>query len=134
MINSSKNEKNDERRIVGETDYVTERFAYDHEGREVASTNALGGVVTTSYDPRGNVTAVDGATYPLRMEYDLKGRRTSLKTTRDGESWDETRWALDPPRASAFPRPTPTTRRSPTPTPRTASPPAPHGRMEGGTS
>ena len=30
------------------------------------------------------------------MEYDLKGRRTSLKTTRDGESWDETRWALDP--------------------------------------
>ena len=56
----------------------------------------IGGVVTTSYDPRGNVTAVDGATYPLRMEYDLKGRRTALTTTRDGESWDETRWTLDP--------------------------------------
>ncbi|MBR6734102.1 MAG: RHS repeat-associated core domain-containing protein, partial [Kiritimatiellae bacterium] len=84
------------RTYTNATDYVTERFAYDHEGREIASTNALGSVVTTSYDPRGNVTAVDGATYPLRMEYDLKGRRTSLKTTRDGESWDETRWALDP--------------------------------------
>ena len=84
------------RTYTNETDYVTERFAYDHEGREVASTNTLGSVVTTSYDPRGNVTSVDGATYPLRMEYDLKGRRTSLKTTRDGESWDETRWALDP--------------------------------------
>ena len=84
------------RTYTNATDYVTERFAYDHEGREVASTNALGSVVTTSYDPRGNVTAVDGATYPLRMEYDLKGRRTALKTTRDGENWDETRWTLDP--------------------------------------
>ena len=84
------------RTYTNATDYVTERFAYDHEGREIASTNSLGGVVTTSYDPRGNVTAVDGATYPLRMEYDLKGRRTSLKTTRDGESWDTTRWPLDP--------------------------------------
>ena len=84
------------RTYTNATDYVTERFAYDHEGREVASTNTLGSVVTTSYDPRGNVVAVDGATYPLRMEYDLQGRRTSLKTTRDGESWDETRWALDP--------------------------------------
>ena len=84
------------RTYTNATDYVTERFTYDHEGREIASTNSLGGVVTTSYDPRGNVTAVDGATYPLRMEYDLKGRRTALKTTRDGESWDETRWTLDP--------------------------------------
>ena len=84
------------RAYTNETDYVTERFAYDHEGREVASTNALGDVVTTSYDPRGNMTAVDGATYPLRMSYDAQGRRTSLKTTRDGEIWDETRWVYDP--------------------------------------
>ena len=91
------------RTYTNETDYVTERFAYDHEGREIASTNALGSVVTTSYDPRGNVTAVDGATYPLRMEYDLKGRRTALTTFRDAGGaassppvGDTTRWTLDP--------------------------------------
>ncbi|MBR2940079.1 MAG: RHS repeat protein, partial [Kiritimatiellae bacterium] len=91
------------RTYTNETDYVTERFAYDHEGREIASTNALGNVVTTSYDPRGNVTAVDGATYPLRMEYDLQGRRTALTTFRDAGGaassppvGDTTRWTLDP--------------------------------------
>jgi RHS repeat-associated protein len=89
--------------LHSDTDYVTKRFAYDQEGREVASTNALGSVVTTSYDPRGNVTAVDGATYPLRMEYDLKGRRTALTTFRDAGGaassppvGDTTRWTLDP--------------------------------------
>ena len=83
------------RTYTNETDYVAERFAYDHEGREVASTNALGDVVATAYDPRGNVIAVDGATYPLRMSYDAQGCRMSLNTTRDGEIWDETRWPYD---------------------------------------
>ena len=48
------------------TDVVREFYAYDHEGRVTAVTNALGHVTTADYDARGNAVAVDGATYPLR--------------------------------------------------------------------
>ena len=39
--------------------------------------------------------AYDGATYPVRYTYDTAGRRTSLSTTRDGETGDTTIWAYD---------------------------------------
>ena len=74
---------------------VAEAYAYDAMGRRVAVTDALGQVVRTAYDAVGNVVAEDGATYPVRYGYDTAERRTSLATTRDGATWDVTRWAYD---------------------------------------
>ena len=71
-------------------------------GRLAAASNvrcavdALGGTVFRSFDPFGNATAEWGAAHPVRRTYDTQGRRTSLATTRDGVSWDVTRWAYDP--------------------------------------
>ena len=75
---------------------VAERFAYDAAGRRTAATNALGEATATVYDGAGRVVAESGATYPVRYGYDTEGRRTSMSTTRDGVSWDETRWTYDP--------------------------------------
>ena len=78
------------------TDVVREFYAYDHEGRVTAVTNALGNVTTTDYDARGNAVAVDGAAYPTRRSYDSENRLVSLRTTRDGgANWDETTWTYD---------------------------------------
>ena len=57
---------------------------------------ALGNTTCWAFDPLGNVAAEWGAAYPVRRTYDTQGRRTSLATTRDGISWDVTRWAYDP--------------------------------------
>jgi RHS repeat-associated protein len=70
-------------------------FAYDAAGRRVATTDALGNAVFTDYDAAGRVVAESGATYPVRKGYDAYGRWTSLKTTRDGSTWDETQWTYD---------------------------------------
>ena len=77
------------------TDVVTETYAYDQLGNRVTTTDALGNAVHKAYDPLGNVTAEWGATYPVRYEYDTQSRRTALATTRDGETWDTTRWTYD---------------------------------------
>lgn len=69
---------------------------YDAFGHPVAVTNAVGGVVTTAYDGAGNAVETGGAATPLRSAFDTEGRRISLATTRDGLSWDETRWTYDP--------------------------------------
>ena len=73
---------------------VTQRFC-DAFGRRVRTVNALGIETRTAYDAVGNVVAEDGATYPVRYGYDTAGRRTSLATTRDGATWDVTRWSYD---------------------------------------
>ena len=70
-------------------------FVYDAAGRLVATTDALGNTVFTDYDAAGRVVAESGATYPVRKGYDSYGRWTSLKTTRDGSTWDETQWTYD---------------------------------------
>jgi len=77
------------------SDAVTETYGYDALGRRVRTVNALGIETRAAYDAIGNVVAEDGATYPVRYGYDTAGRRTSLATTRDGATWDVTRWAYD---------------------------------------
>ena len=74
---------------------VRESYGYDEFGNRVAATNALGQVVETDYDAFGNVTAMRGATCPVEMDYDTENRRIALRTTRDGSTWDETRWTYD---------------------------------------
>ena len=77
------------------TEMVRESYGYDAFGNRTSVTNALGEVVETDYDVSGNVTAMRGATYPVEMDYDTESRRVALRTTRDGSTWDETRWAYD---------------------------------------
>ena len=74
---------------------MRESYGYDEFGNRVAATNALGQVVETDYDVFGNVTAMRGATYPIEMDYDTENHRVALRTTRDGSTWDETRWTYD---------------------------------------
>ena len=73
------------------------RYGYDARGNRVAETNELGEAVARAYDATGRVVSEGGDAYPLRFGYDSAGRRTSLRTTRDGENWDETRWKFDAP-------------------------------------
>ena len=77
------------------TDVVRESYGYDEFGNRTAVTNALGEVVESDFDVFGNVVALRGATYPVEMDYDTENRRTALRTTRDGVTWDETRWTYD---------------------------------------
>ena len=84
-------------RLLSKTDPAgfTTSYAYDAAGRRIATTDALGNTVSTDYDAAGRVVAESGATYPIRKGYDAYGRWTSLKTTRDGSTWDETQWTYD---------------------------------------
>ena len=78
------------------TEGVTETYAYDAFGRRILSVNALGDETTTEYDAVGNVIETAGATYPVWYEYDTAGRRTEMETTRNGRTWDRTRWTYNP--------------------------------------
>ncbi len=75
---------------------VAETHAYDMLGNRIATTDALSNTVSRTFDPFGRVLSEAGATYPVRFTYDTAGRRTSLSTTRDGETWDTTTWSYDP--------------------------------------
>ena len=70
-------------------------YGYDCRGNRCEVIDPLGNGTETLYDPDGNVVAEDGATYPTEVGYDTSNRRTALRTTRDGETWDETAWAYD---------------------------------------
>ena len=76
-------------------DAVSEFYAYDVLGNRIATTDALGNTVYKAFDPFGNLISEWGATYPVRYTYDTQNRRTSLSTTRDGDTWDVTRWIYD---------------------------------------
>ena len=80
---------------TNETEVVSESYAYDMLGNRIATTDALGNTVYKAFDPFGNLISEWGATYPVRYTYDTQNRRTSLSTTRDGETWDVTRWTYD---------------------------------------
>lgn len=84
-----------ETRTPTATNDLVEAYRYDMLGRRVETIDALGQSTYRAYDPLGNVTAEWGATYPARYEYDTAGRRILLATTRDGVTWDETRWTYD---------------------------------------
>ena len=71
-------------------------YAYDQFGNLAAVTNALGNAIVYEYDLRGRKTYEGGATYPVRYTYDVHDQRTSLSTTRNGETWDTTTWTFDP--------------------------------------
>lgn len=77
------------------TETVRESYGYDAFGNRTTVTNALGEVVESNFDVFGNVTAMRGATYPVEMDYDTENRCVALRTTRDGLTWDETRWTHD---------------------------------------
>ena len=81
---------------TNETEGMTETYAYDTFGRRISTVNALGDETTIEYDAVGNVIETAGATYPVRYEYDTAGRRTAMRTTQDGSTWDVTRWTYDP--------------------------------------
>ena len=86
-----------ERRVyTNDVGFVTETFGYDACGRQTSAADALGNAVVTRYDAVGNVVERSGATWPVRFAYDTAGRRVSLSTTKDGRTWDETRWTYDP--------------------------------------
>ena len=71
-------------------------YAYDQFGNLAAVTNPLGKAIVYEYDLRGRKTYEGGATYPVRYTYDVHDQRTSLSTTRNGETWDTTTWTFDP--------------------------------------
>jgi len=101
--------------VTNETTYgsltAVTATAYDSQGRAVSQTDALGNAVFTAYDRAGNVTAQWGAIYPVAYEYDTRGRRIAMATTRDdtfdfasvtnssilnpNSSLDVTRWRYD---------------------------------------
>ncbi len=85
--------------VTNETTYgsltAVTATAYDSQGRAVSQTDALGNPVFTAYDRAENVTAQSGATYPVAYAYDTAGHMTELNTTRDGVTWDKTRFLYD---------------------------------------
>ena len=78
------------------TEAVAEFYEYDQLGNRTAVVNANGEEVLSAYDAQGNLVSEGGATYPVRYDYDTANRRIAMRTTRDGEMWDETRWTYDP--------------------------------------
>lgn len=82
--------------FTNDVEGVTETRTYDSFGRCIETVNALGETTTMAYDGAGNLIETAGATYPVKYEYDTAGRRTAMKTTQDGTTWDVTRWTYDP--------------------------------------
>ena len=77
-------------------DGVEKHSAYNALGKRTSVTDALGGETVTSFDALGRETMVGGsAAYGVRYGYDSQGRRTSLATSRDGQTWDVTGWTYD---------------------------------------
>ena len=81
--------------FTNDADVATTRYEYDALGQCVLTVDALGQETRTDYDALGNVVSEGGASYPIRRAYDTAGCCTLLATTRDGTTWDETRWIYD---------------------------------------
>ncbi len=75
--------------------YIREQTTYDELGLIRTQTDDLGNSTTNAYDVQGRTTAVSGATYPAGYGYDTMGRMKALRTTRDGSTFDETRWLFN---------------------------------------
>ena len=80
--------------IYGDLTAVTST-GYDSQGRAMFWADALGNTVFTGYDSLGQTLSLSGATYPVQYAYDTVGRQTELDTTRDGLTWDKTRFLFD---------------------------------------
>ncbi|MGI5870375.1 MAG: RHS repeat-associated core domain-containing protein, partial [Kiritimatiellia bacterium] len=82
---------------LGETeDWIHEETTYDAFGQVETKTDDLGNSTTLAYDVFGRTVAVSGAAYPVRYGYDTMGRMKEMRTTRNGSSFDATRWLYNP--------------------------------------
>ena len=79
----------------GDDLYVSGSKTFDAFSREVSSTDTFGNTVATTYDALGRPCSTSGATYPVCYGYDTMGRMKALGTTRDGSTFDETRWGFN---------------------------------------
>jgi RHS repeat-associated protein len=81
------------RMIDGLLSPLTTRYAYDNNGRQIRTTNALGEVMQTEYDAAGNIAAtIDALGRRTEHRYDSRGQRVQT-TYPDGTS---IRMAYDP--------------------------------------
>ena len=85
------------RRYTNETSYIERRYEYDAFGRKTKETDEVGNTLHISYDAVGNIVEMRGATYPIKCAYNTRGNLVSLRTTKDGETWHETKWTYAPP-------------------------------------
>ena len=83
------------RRYTNETAYVERTYEYDAFGRKIGETDEVGNALHISYDAVGNIVEMCGSTYPIKCSYDSRGNLTSLRTTKDGTTWQETKWTYD---------------------------------------
>ena len=85
------------RRYTNETSYVERTYEYDAFGRKTKETDEVGNTLHISYDAIGNIVEMRGATYPIKCAYNSRGNLVSLRTTKDGTTWHETKWTYNPP-------------------------------------
>ena len=73
--------------VTNETTYGTltavTATGYDSQGRAMSRPTRSATRSPRRTTVRGNVTAQWGATYPIAYEYDTRGRRIAMATTRD---------------------------------------------------
>ena len=84
------------RRYTNETAYVERTYEYDAFGRKTRETDEVGNVLQISYDAVGNIVEMSGLVYPIKCAYNTHGDLVSLRTTKDGATWHETKWTYDP--------------------------------------
>lgn len=85
------------RRYTNETSYVERMYEYDTFGRKTKEIDEVGNALSISYDAIGNIVEMRGSTYPVKCAYNSRGNLVSLRTTKDGITWHETKWMYDPP-------------------------------------
>ena len=85
------------RRYTNETSYVERTYEYDAFGKKTKETDEVGNTLHITRDPIGNIVEMRGSTYPIRCSYNTRGNLTSLRTTKDGTTWHETKWTYNPP-------------------------------------
>ena len=89
------------RRYTNATSYVERTYEYDAFGKKTRETDEVGNTLHITRDAIGNIVEMRGSTYPIKCAYDTRGNLVSLRTTKDGTTWHETKWTYD--RVSAIP-------------------------------
>lgn len=84
------------RRYTNETSYVERTYEYDAFGKKTKETDEVGNTLHVTRDAVGNIVEMRGSTYPIKCAYDTRGNLTSLRTTKDGTTWHETKWTYCP--------------------------------------